>query len=95
MSSDSSFDELIEQLGVDRSEFENLEIEELMAGSDVITLALLNAFFEPDVINKLDKEGKARAVGFEIAYRYITGMRIMAEKYESLQETKNALNKLL
>jgi len=95
VSSDSSFDELIEQLGVDRSEFENLEIEELMAGSDVITLALLNAFFEPDVINKLDKEGKARAVGFEIAYRYITGMRIMAEKYESLQETKNALNKLL
>ena len=95
MSFDAGFDELIEQLGVDRNEFEKLEIEELMAGSDVVTLALLNAFFEPDVINELDEEGKARAVGFEIAYRYITGMRIMAEKYQSLQETKTALNKLL
>lgn len=92
-----NFDDLVsEYVGeVDPGDFEDLSLEELLSGSDHITLALLNAFFEPDVVDKLDQEGKARGVAFEIAYRYIVGMKIMADKFFDLRSKQNALNKLL
>ncbi len=88
-------EEELKDLGIDPGEFENLTLDELLAGSDAITLALLNAFFEPEVVNQLDEEGKARVVAFEIAYRYIVGMRVMAERFFDLREKQSALNKLL
>jgi hypothetical protein len=91
----SNHEEELRNLGIDTSDFKELSLDELMAGSDVISLALLNAFFEPEVVNKLDEEGKARGVAFEIAYRYIVGMRIMAERFFDLREKQTALNKLL
>lgn len=91
----SDFEKELKTLDIDIEEFESLSLDELTKGSDVITLALLNAFFEPEVVDKLDQEGTARAVGFEIAYRYIVGMKVMAERFFDLREKQSALNKLL
>lgn len=85
----TSEDELFE------ADLQDMELEQLIAGTDRFTLAILNSLYTPEQIKKMNDAGKARGVAFEACHRYMLAMRVMAERFTELQSIKASLDSLL